>query len=629
MILLNEHIKSTLHIMLPTYVKLFNLVFDKAIVPESWLLGDIIPIYKKKGDVQNPENYRPITLLSCLGKLFTSIINTRLIKFTDERNIITDSQTGFRKGFSTSDNLFVINCLIDILKSRSKKLFCAFVDFKQAFDTVWRDGLWQKMTSYSIDGKCLNLIRNLYNNIKSQIKTETNTSAYFPCFTGVRQGENLSPFLFAIFLNDLGSYLNNNAVPGLRCEYNDDELYIFLKLFILLYADDTVIFGESETDLQKALNVFQNYCDEWKLTVNISKTKIMIFSRGRQSKKFHFFFNSTELEIVPDYKYLGIYLSRTYSYIKAKKHIAEQANKALFSLLKKIRTLDLSFDLQITLFNKTVKPILLYGCEIWGHGNLDILERIQLKFLKHIFNLKRSTPSFMIYGDLGITPIAIDIKSRVVSYWSKLISMHDQPTRTSYLMYKILYNMHKNKICKSNYIENIKDILNTCGFSGIWETQNTVNPKWLTLAISQRLKDQFYQTWTGTVNQASSGTIYRLFKDTSSLACSKYISLMSNRLCKILMRFRTRNHILPIEIGKWNGTSLHERICPMCLADIGDEYHYILICEHFRHERINYVKQYYYRHPNVIKFTQLMNTENKLELQKLCKFIEIITNAFK
>ena len=133
--------------MLPTYVKLFNLVFDKAIVPESWLLGDIIPIYKKKGDVQNPENYRPITLFSCLGKLFTSIINTRLIKFTDERNIITDSQTGFRKGYSTSDNLFVINCLIDILKSRSKKLFCAFVDFKQAFDTVWRDGLWQKMTS--------------------------------------------------------------------------------------------------------------------------------------------------------------------------------------------------------------------------------------------------------------------------------------------------------------------------------------------------------------------------------------------------------------------------------------------------------------------------------------------------
>ena len=68
---------------------------------------------------------------------------------------------------------------------------------------------------------------------------------------------------------------------------------------------------------------------------------------------------------------------------------------------------------------------------------------------------------------------------------------------------------------------------------------------------------------------------------------------------------------------------------PYVFGRFGDEYHYILICEHFRHERINNVKQFYYRHPNVIKFTQLMNTENKIELQKLCKFIEIITNAFK
>ena len=122
----------------------------------------------------------------------------------------------------------------------------------------------------------------------------------------------------------------------------------------------------------------------------------------------------------------------------------------------------------------------------------------------------------MIYGDLGITPIAIDIKSRVLSYWSKLIYMHDQPKRLSYLMYNILYNMHENKICKSNYIENIKGSLDTCGVSRKLETQNTVNPKYLTLAITQRLKDQ-YQTWTRAVNQGSSETFYRFFKDISFL----------------------------------------------------------------------------------------------------------------
>ena len=119
--ILNEHIQVTLDIMLPTYVNLFNLVLDNAVIPESWLVDEILPIYKNKGDTKNPENYRPIKLLSCVGKLFTSIVNSRLNKYAEEHNVISDSQTGFRKGFSTADNLYVINSLTEILKSNSKK----------------------------------------------------------------------------------------------------------------------------------------------------------------------------------------------------------------------------------------------------------------------------------------------------------------------------------------------------------------------------------------------------------------------------------------------------------------------------------------------------------------------------
>ena len=210
----NEHIKTTLPQLLPTYHKLFNIIFDKGIIPESWLIGNILPIYKNKGEVQNPENYRPITLLSCLGKLFTTIINNRLNKVAEEANLLTDTQAVFRKGFSTIDNIFIINSLIEIFKSSHKKLYCAFIDFKQAFDTVWRDGLWQKLSAYHINGKCLNLIQNLYKNIKSRVSTSEGSSAFFPCNTGVRQGESLSPFLFSIFLNDLDHYfrIRNHGV---------------------------------------------------------------------------------------------------------------------------------------------------------------------------------------------------------------------------------------------------------------------------------------------------------------------------------------------------------------------------------------------------------------------------------
>ena len=160
-------------------------------------------------------------------------------------------------------------------------------------------------------------------------------------------------------------------------------------MFVLLYADDTVIFGEDVTDLQHALCVFQTYCSTWKLTVNISKTKVLIFSRGKRHGNYRFTFDNTELEIVKEYKYLGVFLTSSGSFNKTKTYLALQANKALFSLFRKTRNQSLSIDLQIELFNKTVKPILLYGSEIWGFGNCDAIEQIQLKFIKYALNLKK------------------------------------------------------------------------------------------------------------------------------------------------------------------------------------------------------------------------------------------------
>lgn len=120
-------------------------------------------------------------LFTSISKLFTSIINNRLSTFAENSKIITNSQAGFRKDFSTLGNIFIINCLIDIFKSQKKKLYCTFVDFKQAFDRVWRDGLSAKLHSYKINGKCLNIIKNIYEQSKSRITTAEGSSAFFPC----------------------------------------------------------------------------------------------------------------------------------------------------------------------------------------------------------------------------------------------------------------------------------------------------------------------------------------------------------------------------------------------------------------------------------------------------------------
>ena len=124
----------------------------------------------------------------------------------------------------------------------------------------------------------------MYTNIKSCVSLNNKLSDFFISNMGVRQGENLSPFLFSIFMNDLEDYLEQHGLSGIICETQDAEdiAVTYFKLFILLYADDTVIISETSDGLKEALNTFESYCNDFKLSVNISKTKIVIFSKGNK-----------------------------------------------------------------------------------------------------------------------------------------------------------------------------------------------------------------------------------------------------------------------------------------------------------------------------------------------------------
>jgi hypothetical protein len=179
---------------LSIHVNLFNLIFSSGIIPDSWLVGIIKLIYKNKGDPNNLEKYRAICLTSNMGKLFTSILNSRLSKLSDDIGLISGVQGWFRKGYSVQDSLFVMHSLISLYLSSGKKLFCAFVDFKKAFDTVWGIGLWQKLIKNKIGGKKFRVILNLYTDIKSCVKNGDLHSNFFTCETGVRQANSYLPF---------------------------------------------------------------------------------------------------------------------------------------------------------------------------------------------------------------------------------------------------------------------------------------------------------------------------------------------------------------------------------------------------------------------------------------------------
>ena len=150
---INEYIKYSQDKLLPVYKLLFNNILCTGLFPTTWSLGTIIPIYKCKGEKSDPNNYCPITLISCVSKLLTSILHERTNLFIESNKILSENQAGFRSGYSINDHVITLSSLIDLHKFHKKKLYCCFVDFSKTFDSVWRVGFWQKLLNSGINGK--------------------------------------------------------------------------------------------------------------------------------------------------------------------------------------------------------------------------------------------------------------------------------------------------------------------------------------------------------------------------------------------------------------------------------------------------------------------------------------------
>ena len=230
----------------------------------------------------------------------------------------------------------------------------------------------------------------MYKGITSSITANGSKSESFAIHQGVRQGENLSPLLFALYVNDLEHYLITNGCNPIDMELDfDDRITNYVKLLLILYADDTVIFADNEISLQKALDGLENYCKMWKLSVNCNKTKILVFCGKKPTYKYPFKLNNQLLEHVSSYKYLGITFNFNGKFNNGVKELKVQGRRAMFSLLQKSRHLHLDISVQIELFNSLVRPILTYGCEVWGYACLDIVESSQLEFLKYSLHVKK------------------------------------------------------------------------------------------------------------------------------------------------------------------------------------------------------------------------------------------------
>ena len=252
------------------------------------------------------------------------------------------------------------------------------------------EALFIKLVKYGIGGKFLSVLKSTYSMNSRRVRDDTRhgLTEAFLSNAGVYQGDNLSPSLFNIFLNDIVDQFDSTCDPVLH-----GDSYINC----LLYADDIVLISDSQAGLQNCLNKTFKFCCEWGLDINFDKSKIMIFNKTGKLFSHNFSIDNVILESVRQYKYLGVLFSLNGNFTNALKDLYHRGQKAFFKVCSTFSSLSVNVDQLIHVFDHTVKPVLLYA--------LDVSKR---------------TPHLALYGELGRYPLYIDTVCSMVKCWLRL-----------------------------------------------------------------------------------------------------------------------------------------------------------------------------------------------------------------
>lgn len=434
----------------------------------------------------------------------------------------------------------------------------------------------------------------MYSKNRLCVRIKDDITPLFDSHIGVRQGDVLSPNIFNIFLNDL---------PDMMSSCNNFVNVNNSRIDCLMYADDIVLLSDTKEGLQNRINVLQTFCNKWCLNINLKKTNILIFNKPGKFLNEIFELNGDHIECVKSCKYLGITFSSSGKFSQCKEELFKKSMKACFKLQQCLSSSNPSVSTLLHLYDHTIKPILLYGSEIWGifspsssackkNNNYilekvftnDISEKSHTKFMKYVLGVNKKSSNLAVMSELGRYPIYFSIILSMLKFCHRLENCTDGLLYDAYVCNK---DLHLNNIV--SWYSSIEFILKEFDLRNLNMSLTS-----LCNLTKDKLCKSFQKFWYDfrqDTLESEHGKLITYFSFKHSFGREKYLDLKEFKLRQALCKIRISAHPLQVETDRYSKKYIEKakRICKHCNLDkVEDEEHFILECPKYNSERLQF-----------------------------------------